>query len=259
MTMNHTSANHRSVPRTVRLLARLYLLRSIIRPRTLLLFALLGINGLLAHLSADSPNPQVFSAHMTDVFFGFLMPAMCLVLGIGVIRDEVDSGTMGYLLLRPISRPTIYLSRLLVACLVAAVFAFGGAMLSILALPLPDTASSWRILLVSVAGSMVFTVLFSTFGIVFKRPFLLGVGWLIGVERLLATVSFQGRYGAVSAHLQSLCALDYLPEGGLISKLVDPASTGSSLCYLVILTGLALFVGAWVFNRREYFGAVPSD
>ena len=194
---------------------------------------------------------------MTDVFFGFLMPAMCLVLGIGVIRDEVDSGTMGYLLLRPISRPTIYLSRLLVACLVAAVFALGGAMLSILALPLPDTASSWRILLVSVAGSVVFTVLFSTFGIVFKRPFLLGVGWLIGVERL----PLPYRFRAVMVpfrHFKPVC-LGLSPRGWIDLEARRPSFYRQLIMLLSDIDGLALFIGAWVFNRREYFGAVPSD
>ena len=242
-----------------RLLAHLYIRRSILRPRSLLLIALVCINALLSYAAADSADPNVMSAHMADVFFGFLLPAMCLLLGVGVIRDEADAGTIGYLLLRPVSRLQIYVSRLIVASLCSAIFAGICASCSILILPVPVNVLVGQIVSVSVLGGIVFTVLFAAFGVVFNRPFLLGVGWLIGIERLLATASFQGRYGSVSAHLQTLSGLPYMPGTGLITKFVDPVTPEGSIVYLLTLTTCAFLAGHLVFQRKEYAGDTPSD
>ena len=241
------------------LLAMLYLRRSILRPRTLLLIALLAINGVFAFLSSDSGDPGGFESHMTDILFGFLLPAMCLVLGVGVIRDEVESGTIGYLLLRPVSRSTMYLSHLAVACCVTAAFAVASTTCTMFILAVPASVEPGRVLLVSAVGSIAFTCLFAAFGTLLNRPFLIGVGWLIGVERLVATASFQGRYGAISAHLQSLSGLQYSPENGLVSRLVEPVSTFGSVGYLIVFTVLAVLVGLTAFKRREFGGDAPTE
>lgn len=53
---------------------------------------------------------------------GTLIPLLCLIAGTGVLGPEIDDGSIVYLLSKPISRPTIVASKLLVAMLTVTAF-----------------------------------------------------------------------------------------------------------------------------------------
>jgi ABC-2 type transport system permease protein len=53
---------------------------------------------------------------------GFLAPLICLIAGTGAIGPEIDDGSIVYLLAKPLSRPSIIHSKLVVAAVVATLF-----------------------------------------------------------------------------------------------------------------------------------------
>lgn len=53
---------------------------------------------------------------------GTLIPLLCLIAGTGVLGPEIDDGSIVYLLSKPISRPSIVVSKLLVAVLTVTAF-----------------------------------------------------------------------------------------------------------------------------------------
>ena len=81
-------------------------------PRTLAMIAMAGAPlGLalayrvaLAFRVTESGGAGVFSALVSGVFFPFVAPMLSLVYASGVVRDDVEAGTMPYFLTRPLSR-----------------------------------------------------------------------------------------------------------------------------------------------------------
>ncbi|MDP9239613.1 MAG: ABC transporter permease [Actinomycetota bacterium] len=95
------------------------------RRRALLLVLLPGVLLLLAvviRLLAGSD--ENITRHLLGAFaLGTLVPLLGLITGTGVLGPEIDDGSVDYLLAKPISRPTIVRSKLLVAVLAVIVFA----------------------------------------------------------------------------------------------------------------------------------------
>ena len=243
------------------LLAVLYLKQSLLRYRSVILLVLVAANALLASLMDTEFNPAAFESHMFEVGFGFILPAICLLLGVGVIRDELEAGTLGYLLTRPLSRFQIYASRLTIASMVAAALAVINGFAVSAFLPVPAITSLPQVLLASVVGALVFTSLFAAVGTFFSRPFLVGLGWLIGAERILATVPFDGRFLAVSPHLMSVSGLSQGSlevTADLPIHLAQSVSPMGSWLFISILCGVCLVAGVWAFHRGQYAGELES-
>ncbi|MEC8024422.1 MAG: ABC transporter permease [Myxococcota bacterium] len=261
--MRSRENSHRPSPPNVlqgfTLLGTLYLRRSVFRSRSVLLLVLVATNATLASLTTTTLNPDAFATHMFEVFWGFVLPATSLLLGVGVVRDELEAGTIGYLLLRPIPRSVVYSARVFSACGIAIVLAVINTMAVVTVLPIPAEITVGLLIALASAGAIVFTALFAAIGTVFSRPFLVGLGWLIGCERVIASVAFDGRYGAISAHLVGLAGLNTPTDAGLGLTVLEPPSMFGSLSYLAIVFVLALGVGITIFQRRQYVGDAPSD
>lgn len=97
------------------------------RRRALLLLLLPAVLLLLAitlRLTVGQDD-QISRSLLGGLALGTLIPLLCLIAGTGVLGPEIDDGSIVYLLSKPISRPSIVLSKLLVAVLT--VTAFGAA------------------------------------------------------------------------------------------------------------------------------------
>lgn len=95
------------------------------RRRALLLLLLPAVLLLLAialRLTVG-PDDQISRGLLGGFALGTLVPLLCLIAGTGVLGPEIDDGSIVYLLSKPISRPSIIVSKLLVA--VVTVTAFG--------------------------------------------------------------------------------------------------------------------------------------
>jgi ABC-2 type transport system permease protein len=95
------------------------------RRRALLLLLLPGVLLLLAVIIrlAAGPDPRVTRVLLGAFALGTLVPLLGLITGTGVLGPEIDDGSIVYLLAKPISRPTIVRSKLLVAAMSVTMFA----------------------------------------------------------------------------------------------------------------------------------------
>lgn len=130
---------------------------------------------------------------LREIVIGTLLPLAALVFGTTAFGGEIDDGTLVYLLVKPIARRRIVLSKYLVAvaCTVA-------VMIPAIILPWllvrgpelpPDVPLSF--LAGVAAGSLIYCALFVTLGLSTRRALVIGLLYVVGLEMIFSR-SFAG-------------------------------------------------------------------
>jgi ABC-2 type transport system permease protein len=123
-----------------------------------------------------------------DVVVGTVLPLVALAFGTNAFAGEVDDGTLLYLLVKPVARWRIVITKFAVA--VAATIA---VVLPALLLPrlitggAPDIPEKFLVSYI-VAGSvaaMLYVAIFLALGVATRRAFMFGLTYVIGFEQLL--------------------------------------------------------------------------
>jgi hypothetical protein len=115
----------------------------------------------------------------------FLIPLVALFFAAGVLQDERDRGNLPYLLTRPIPRWALPVSRFAAGGLVAGVAILAGVLLTmLLLLGMPQDAPGFLYwpLFFSWLTLLVYGALFTLLGVAVERPYLWGLGYILGVE-----------------------------------------------------------------------------
>jgi len=123
-----------------------------------------------------------------EIVIGVLLPLTAVIFGTTAFGGEVDDGTMIYLLVRPLPRWGVALTKYLVAVLVTAAIITAAIMLAWLALrndELPGAVPR-SFITASVVGSLVYCALFSYVGLVTRKGLVLGLLYIIFFENILA-------------------------------------------------------------------------
>jgi ABC-2 type transport system permease protein len=236
-----------------------------------LLFALPSVVAALANLTPRRPPP----AGALDFALAFnlmphaLAPLAALLYAAGIIRDEAEEQTLTYLYLRPLPRWTIYavklLATLLVTCLLTAVF----TMVLLVTIPLtgqePVTQEMMERALTTTGLLALLQVSycagFGLLGLITRRSLIVGIGYIILFEGLLATLDTVIRRLTAMYYFRVL-VLRWLdpPLGKEWSINLDTAPSAST-CVLVLLgTGLILTAAAsWLFTVREFRMKTPEE
>jgi ABC-2 type transport system permease protein len=182
----------------------------------------------------------------TTVFEGYLdtiLPLAALVHATRLIRDDVESRTITYLLSRPISRPALLWGEM------------GAFLVAMLAVCLPATIVGWLLLAddggsgslpgvvaAAVLAVAAFGALFTLLGLVLRRPLTLGLVFLFGWERLAGAPGLLPRL-TLSGYVRALAGMSSRPAG------LD--ALPAALVMIAVLVACAL-LGAAVFTTREY-------
>jgi ABC-2 type transport system permease protein len=209
----------------------------------------LPVLGWVAGAGAPAREP-VFAWYLSVI-----VPLAALVHATRLIRDDVESRTIVYLLSRPVSRPALFLGEW-TAYLAAAS-----------AVSLPATVIGWRLTAGSVSSSSSFAgtllavaldvaafgALFALLGIGLKRPLVVGLlflswEWGILLWGLFTTRLFGGLLGG-PALLARLSITGYVRA---LTESVPGVSSAEAALVLGALTLACAFAGAVVFAAREW-------
>ena len=159
------------------------------RRRTLLMVLLAGLPilvGLLIRLGGGrSDAPEI----LDTLVIRTVLPLIALVFGTAAIGSEIEDGTAVYLLAKPIARWRIALAKLGVAAGLTAALAvppivltgllvegFGGASLG----------TAFGFALAAIAGGTAYAVAFAALGVVTSRALVVGLGYTLLWEGVLA-------------------------------------------------------------------------
>ena len=202
-----------------------------------------------AHPTEGSPEVFFFDFSYI-IYFQFVIPVVTLITGTSLIRDEISSRTISYLVTNACSRTGLVIGRIIGYTIPA---------FSILAIPivaayvivlgwngsLGSGMSSLGILLAATACAIVaYGTLYNLMGIYLKHPLMVGLLFAFIWETVLANLPGRIPYVTVSFYLHSLLAgLSDVGETGAWGG-------GASAVWACVALVAMSAVFAWLSIRR---------
>jgi ABC-type transport system involved in multi-copper enzyme maturation permease subunit len=230
------------------------------RPRTLAMAALaatpLGLalfyRAALALRMTEAGPAEVFTSMVSGAFFPFVAPMLCLVYASGVVRDDLEAGTLPYFLTRPVKRSWFLLGKLAATFVIVL-----GLVLPIQVLVYYVVTSSagfdevgrrfpalFRTVGATALGLLAYNGVFGLAGTALKRPLLAGLFFIFGWQAAATFVPGRARLLTVAHYMSSL-----VPGGsGLLS---DRSSLTLSVSALLAIAGGCHALAIAVFERKE--------
>lgn len=231
------------------LIARLFVRTAVLRKRSLVVGILVVLELLLA---LDARGSTSFDTLLRELITGFMLPVIALVFGSAVVRDDLEGGTLGYFLVRPIPRGVLLGARLLTAATV--VTASGLVMVAVNGVALGARNEELVRALGAVGlGALAYTAVFVALGILFRRTFLAGFMLLFG-DWALGRMPMAARFISIRGHVENVAGLEP-PFQQVANLLAPPPSVATSSLALVVIAGALLGFAAWRFRHFEFNGA----
>ncbi|HEX4897088.1 MAG TPA: ABC transporter permease subunit [Candidatus Limnocylindrales bacterium] len=160
------------------------------RRRTLLMLLLAGIPILVGLIvRANGPGVRDVAATLDGLVVRVVLPLVALVFGTAALGSELEDGTAVHLLTKPIRRSTIVLAKTAVAGTLTAAMLVPSTMLAGILLARPGTdslATTFALALGILAGSYLYVAIFVALSIVTSRGLLIGLGYALIWEGILA-------------------------------------------------------------------------
>lgn len=239
--------------------------------RLLLLAVLFALPALIAVLTrATDPSEPARSTefHLLLTLMPLaLLPLAALLYATGMIQDEVEEQTLTYLLVRPLPRWALYLTKLLATYLLTAALAGVFAVVTCAAIygGRPEfwgTVLPGRALTVAALFALTlfaYCALFGLIGLFTRYALVAGIAYVMLFEGMLGGLDFVVRRLTVQYNFRVLSMRWLkLPSGTWGLDLTEaPSVTG---CVLTLLLGgaIAAALAASVFARREFRMKTPE-
>jgi len=213
---------------------------------------------LLAHIASRGRAPnawtfETFTHWVVRSLFGVIGPLIALVYGTAAIGDERESGTLVYVLLRPLPRGAVFAARL--AAALAATLLAGGSTFAALCAITGEIGIRALSLYgpVTALGLAAHATLFALFGVFFRRATILALAYAFFVEAFLGNMPGIIQRASVSFFIRSAV----FGLGGIESNnpLFLPVSPSAAMITLATAALVFALLGWWGFRTREYRSA----
>ncbi len=249
-------------------------LRQHTRGRRLLILSLLFLlpSALGAVFRLTMTEPPAPAQLEFNLILGFisqaLAPLAALLYAAGIVQDEVEEQTLTYLLLRPLPRWALYVTKLAATWVVTASLTAAFAALSY-AVIYWGTPELWGDILprraAKTAGlfalaQLGYCSLFGFVGLLTRRSLVIGIGYIVAVEGMLAYFQTVARFLTVTYYFRVL-ATRWLDLHGKRSWDMDLATAPDSAdCVWTLLAASAVLaaIGAVLMARREFRVKTPE-
>jgi ABC-2 type transport system permease protein len=248
-------------------------LRQHLRGRRLLVLSLLFcLAPALAVVIRLTPRPPPAAALEFALVFNLIPSALAtltaLLYAAGVVRDEVEEQTLTYLLLRPLPRWALYLTKLVATLTVTAALVATFTTITLVAIywgtpELWDDVIPGRALKLAALLALAqagYCALFGLMGLWTRRVLVAGVGYIVAFEGLLANFEMVTRRLTVMYYFRVLVLRWLEPAEGRswsIDLALAPSATECVLTLLGVSVALAL-LGAVLMTRQEFHVKTPE-
>ena len=208
----------------------------------------------LAGLSVDQRELEtLYSSALSAAGYTFSVAA--LILTVATLRDERDSGTLPYIYMRPLSRLSMAFSSIGAGIAAALTIALGAWAATVVAVLLvgPDLSVVVPGLALFAAAAIGYAALFVPLGYLVPRALLVGLGYIIVIEFILA----QAVTGFAQLSIWRIALSIYADAGGKMSEFanevlgpVEPGVGGGILKIAgTLVVGTAVLT--WALKRRD--------
>ncbi|WP_330479740.1 ABC transporter permease subunit [Streptomyces platensis] len=213
------------------------------RRRALILFALPALLVLLAvAVRVLAGADDATAGGILGTFaLGTMVPLIGVIAGTGAIGPEIDDGSVVYLLAKPVPRPTIILTKLLVATGVTVVFSALPVLLAGFLLNGNSQQMAVGYAVAAAVASVAYSALFLLFGTITRHAVVFGLVYALIWESFVGTLI----PGAKTLSIQQW-ALAVGQKAAADGALTSDVQLPLALCLLVGLTGVA----TWYASRR---------
>lgn len=251
--------------------ADLYLLRHSIRdmlhPKTLLTAGACVLLPALIAMLIRVARPHrfdpagVYDALAGNLIFGFLLVILCVVFGTGVISQETEQKTIGYLLTRPLPRWRIAVAKFVAATALIMLTVWAATLalaVSTVGVAGPDASNVWRDIRVLPIGVVAYGGISLMLATILDRPLILGLlyafvweGWAARLPGDFEKLCIMAYLRALAPHIQMEQETTRLEEFLLAG---EAATIGAGLAWgtLIAVTFASLGLALILFSRREY-------
>jgi len=208
----------------------------------------------LAGLSVDQDELETLDSRALSAA-GYSFSIAALILTVATLREERDSGTLPYIYMRPLSRISIALSSIGAGIAAALTIALGGWLATVIAVLLvgPDISVVLPGLAAFTAAAVGYAALFVPLGYLVPRALLVGLGYIIVIESILA----QAIPGLAQISIWRIALSIYADAGGKMSEfaleILDPVVPGIGGGVVKIAAVLVVGIAAltWALRRRD--------
>jgi hypothetical protein len=197
---------------------------------------------------------------LLNFYFFLALPLYCLSACGGMIRDELQADTLGFLVTRPVGRARLFLAKYLcqMLWLEGLVAMHGLLLLAVGALRgVPGIGALLPLLLAAqFLAVLSWGALSALLGLVTRRYLVMGIAYGFVVELGLGRIPTNVNTLSLARHLRGLFGHD-----PLLQRLYDwaPQNAASSVAALLIATLVFLALGATLWAYREYHSAAEMQ
>lgn len=237
----------------------IHLYRRVMRwGRLLALLALSSVPALTYWLSAFDATPGEAESLYSDILstVGFSYAIAVLILTVATLREERDAGTLPYIYMRPIPRWSMAVSSIAAGIAAAMTLAVGGWLMSLLAVLLAGVPPSVATpgIVQFVAAGIGYAAVFVPLGYLVPRSVLVGLGYIVVIESILAPVVTgfaQLSIWRIALSIYADIATYWDPEGA--GDMLGPvtAGVGGGIAKLAVVLVLGFGVLTWALRRRD--------
>jgi ABC-2 type transport system permease protein len=221
------------------------------RRRTLLMLLLAAIPVLVGLLvRANTDGVDEVGPTVDGLMVRIILPLVALVFGTAALGAELEDGTAVHLLTKPISRMTIVLAKALVAGTLTAALVVPSTALTTLLLSRPGSEADGALVALSVGaliGSYVYAAIFMALGVLTGRGLILGLGYALIWEGLLAGLLPGSQVFSVREYVRGIA-------NALAPDVLESVVGGTAFLYAAIALVAALAVAAYRLARYEIRG-----
>ncbi|PSL02392.1 ABC-2 type transport system permease protein [Haloactinopolyspora alba] len=184
---------------------------------------------------------EVTADFLGSVAIGALVPLFGLIVGTGVISPEIDDGSIVYLLSKPLPRPTIVLSKLVVAVSATVVFATVPTFVAGVVMSGGTGQIALGYAAAALVASVAYSAIFLLLAVVTKHAVVYGLAYALIWEGLIGGYVPGAR--TLSVQQWALSVTESVARPGTVSSDV---ALGTALVLLVVATVAA----TWYAGRR---------
>jgi len=212
----------------------------------------------LAWAQHREPTAERLAEHvLIPTFVAFLMPVLAICYGSSMLGGEREEGTLIYLLIVPIPRPLVYLTK--AAATLVLVWCWSAGVLTVIC-TLAGKAG-WEVfgifLPACTGGAVAYALLFMLLSALFRHGTIVALGYWFFLEVLLGNMPGIIKRISVAFYVRSMiydagADLGIGPRGRVAREMYLPV-TGETAAWVLAVAAIALLViGPTVFSRREY-------
>jgi ABC-2 type transport system permease protein len=231
--------------------ARVTLRALVGRRRTILMLLLAAIPVLVGLLVRVNSNGTGNVGTVLDgLIVRIVLPLVALVFGTASLGSELEDGTAIHLLTKPIRRSTIVLAKLLVAGSLTALLLVPSTVVSALLIGRSGVAAEAALGLGAgvLVGSYVYVAVFAALSVVTSRGLIIGLGYALIWEGLLAGVLPGSQAFSVREYVRGIAEL---VSPGIVHSLVG----SGGIVYAIVALVAAIVIGSVRLSTYEVRGA----